>query len=193
MTDPSAAGPSVPGAMDWNEILDKQEKDPGFKPAPADKYRLRVDKAEGIKASTGKDMVKLTCKIIGGPYDTKLVWTNIVFTNDNPNAVRFTLRKLAALGISEEALRANNPSKEQIAAMVQGVEFEGEVIINDQDNNDIKSFRSLLPGGASVPTPSVPSAPTVPPAPTIPTPTIPDAPSAEAPAAPAEGAPKEPF
>ena len=208
---PSIPTPSGDGGMDWNQILDEQEKDPGFKPVPADKYRVRIDKAEAVKAGTGRDMLKLQCKIVGGPYDTKMVFTNIVFAPDNPNAVRFTLRKLKALGLSEELLRSQNPKPAQIATMIQGVEVEAEVTLRPatdeyEEQNDVKTFRSLT-AAAGVPAPppvagaSVPPPPAVPePAaePSIPKPTIPE-PATEAAAEPAaaEGAagdePKEPF
>lgn len=193
--------------MDWNKILDDAEKDPGFKPVPADKYRIRVDKAEAVVAGTGADMIKVQAKIIGGPYDTKVVFTNIVFSPGNPTATKFTLRKLKGLGISEETLRAQNPPPAVIATMIQGAEAEAEVVLKPatdqyEESNDIKAFRSLVGGSAVPAAPTLPSAPSVT---DIPKPTVPNAPSVPAPPpvqasaepAAAEAAagdePKEPF
>jgi len=198
MSDPTL--PSAPGGIDWNKVLDDQEKDPGFKPVPTDKYRVRIDKAEAVKAGTGADMIKVQAKVVGGPYDTKMIFTNIVFTYDNPVAVKFTLRKLKGLGLSEEMLRAQNPSPAQIANMIVGVEAEADVVEKPatteyEASNDIKGFRSLTAGAGVPAPPSVAAAPAPAPAaaPEIPKPTIPDAPSVEAQAAPAAGEAPEPF
>src|SRR5690606_19482313 len=101
--------------MNWDEILKEQESDPGFAPVPDGKYPVRVEKAEATKASTGADMIKTQFVIVGGPHDGKKVFTNIVFSYNNPTAMRFTLRKLKALGVTREYLAANNPSTDQIA------------------------------------------------------------------------------
>lgn len=189
-------------SMNWDDILKQQEQDPGFAPVPESKYPVRVEKAEATKASTGADMIKLQLVIMGGPYDTKKVFTNIVFSKDNPTAMRFTLRKLAALGVTREVLSAQNPSLAQIASMLEGATAEAEVTVREYEGektNDVKSLRKLGETGPGTPSAAgaAPSVPT-PPAPTpdaatppIPTPPAPEAaPSAPVPepeAAPAEG------
>lgn len=172
--------------MNWDEILKEQESDPGFAPVPADKYTIRVEKAEALKASTGADMIKLECNIIGGPYDGKKVWTNIVFTIDNPKAMRFTFRKLAALGVAKETLAAQNPSYPQIAEWLVGSEAIAEVTVREwegEKTNDVKGLKSTTSGaGADAPPIPVPSTESVTPPPP---PVVPDPPAVPEPAAPA--------
>lgn len=154
--------------MDWDKILDEQAKDPGFAPVPAGKYPVRVEKAEAVKASTGNDMINITLVIEGGPYDTKKVFTRIVFALTSSTAMRFTLRKLAALGVTREVIAAQKPSVEQIASMLVGAKVEAEVEVRPATpeydaSNDVKSFRKLgesnvAGAGANVPPIPVPTA-----------------------------------
>lgn len=200
-------------SLDWDKILEEQASDPGFAPVPASKYPVRVDKVEATKASTGNDMLNVQCVIEGGPYDGKKVFTRIVFAKDNPTAMRFTLRKLAALGVTKEVIAAQKPSLVRIAELITGAQAEADVVVKPATeeydaSNDVKSFKRLgepsasgspIPPGATaappappVPTPPVPAppAPPVPAAPPIPTPEAPAPEAAPAPAAPTD---EEPF
>jgi len=199
-------------SLDWDKILEDQASDPGFAPVPASKYPVRVDQVEATKASTGNDMLNLQCVIEGGPYDGKKVFTRIVFAKDNPTAMRFTLRKLAALGVTKEVIAAQKPSLEKIAQLITGARAEADVVVRPATeefdaSNDVKSFKRLgepsaagspVPAGAAAapPAPPIPT-PAAPPAPPIPTPEAPaPAPAAEAPTPPAPPVPstdEEPF
>ncbi len=135
-------------SLDWDKILEDQASDPGFAPVPASKYPVRVDAVDTTPASTGNEMLSLTLVIEGGPYDTKKVFTRIVFAKENPTAMRFTLRKLAALGVTKEVIAAQKPTITKIAELITGVRAEADVVVKpattDFDaSNDVKSFRRL--------------------------------------------------
>lgn len=175
MSDPTASG-----GLNWDDILEEQEgADTEFAAIPATTYTVEIESAEARTAQSGNKMINLTCRVQGGPYDQRIVWTNIVFATDNPTAMKFTLRKLKALGVTKEWLARENPSTETIAAQIEGVVAEAEVTQRtweDELRNDIKSFKALA-------TPSPGSAASEPPAPAAtPTPT-PD-PEPKAPAGP---------
>lgn len=168
--------------MNWDKILKEQEAgDSEYGALPADTYRVRVKEASATKSSNGNPMVKITFSVVGGPYDGRLVFTQIVFS-ENPNAMRFTLRKLNALGITKEILATQNPSLEQIAKMIVLNECNAEVALgtyNDEPSNDVKTLKPIaggavptastgpkLPGGGpSGPKPGVPTVPKPAPAP----------------------------
>lgn len=144
--------------IDWNTVLKEQESEPGFSAVPETSYDMIIDKAEATRASTGAPMIKVQAKIEGGPYDGRIVFTNIVFS-DNATAMKFTLRKLNGLGVSKETLAAHNPSVPQIATMIEGVRFIGEVVkrpYEGEDRNDIKSFKAPA-GGTAAPLPPKPA------------------------------------
>lgn len=178
-------------ALDWDKILEDQANDPGFAPVPASKYPVRVEKVEVTTAkNSGNQMLNLTCVIEGGPYDGKKVFTRIVFATKGENAataMRFTMRKLAALGVTREVIAAQKPSMTRIAELIEGARAEADVEVRPatseyEASNDIKAFRKLgEPNAAGSPVPA--GAAAAPPAPPIPTPT--PAPAPEVPAAPA--------
>lgn len=113
--------------------------------------------------------------------------------------MKFTLRKLRALGVTREYLRTHNPRPAQIAALVKGAEAEADIAISEYEGeatNEIKGFKALNVtglGGVSAPVPSPPvpdpaspprppmtadevPAPPVPATPPVPTPTPAEAP-----------------
>lgn len=143
-------------SMDWDKILADVDEEGGsgdFEVLPKNKYPVIVDECEATTASTGAKMLKLTLKVEGGPYNDRLLWTNIVFSVNNPKAMGFTLRKLSALGISREFIASNNPSLEQLAKMLPGQRAIADVTVKPYegaDTNDVKGFRSVE-GNAAMP------------------------------------------
>jgi hypothetical protein len=152
-------------AMDWNKILDKQAAEGAANIPVEGKYPIIVIESEAIVAGSGNNMIKLRCRVTEGPYKDKDAWTNIVFALDSEVAMKFTLRKLRALGVTREYLRTHNPTTKQIAALLKGAEAEAEIGISEfegEAQNEIKSFKSLHTtglGGVSAPVPPVPSPP----------------------------------
>ena len=77
-------------AINWDEVLEEQEADEAL--LPVGDYDILVEKAEGTQASTGSDMIKMTLKVINGPFAGKVLWTNIVLKTDSTGAMRMALR-----------------------------------------------------------------------------------------------------
>lgn len=185
-------------SIDWGSELDRVEK--ATKPITEGVHSFRIVEAKPATASTGNKMIKLTCKVEGGPDDGKVSYTNIVFTFDNPRAMKMTLRRLASLGINPDTLKAENPSIEQIAGKLMGRKADGTVshrMWNGEVQDDINfGVGSSSPGVAAPPTIDGPGVPS------IPTPSVPDVAPAPAPAAseeappapviPSEGEPEKP-
>lgn len=159
-------------SLNWDKILDEQESvDSEYSALPANSYDVVIDSAEAVKAGSGNQMIKVTCKVQGGPFNGRLLWTNIVFATDNATAMRFTLRKLKALGITQEWLSATNPNTATIAKKLEGILATAEVEIRQyqgEDRNEIKSFKALE--GVAAASKRASSDPTVP---SIPMPDIP--------------------
>lgn len=162
--------------LNWGSILDEQDEsgEGSYGAIPANTYRVTVKDATPKVASTGSKMLNLTLQVQGGPYDNRLVWTNIVFAVDNPTAMKFTLRKLAALGLTREWLAEVNPGVDLIASKLVGAVADANVEVrqwNGEDRNDVKSFTRVTdaaptaPKAATVPTPApAPAAPVAKPA-----------------------------
>lgn len=158
--------------IDWNKELDKVEE--AIKPIAEGEHTFRVLDATATVSSNGNRMIRTTVQVAEPDADAgKTAVTNLVFTFDNPRGMRMTLRRLAATGISQEVLKAENLTIEQIAVRLKGQTVLGKVSHrewNGEMQNDVEFVKS---GGAgpnlpSAPVPTMPSMPTPPPPPPIP-------------------------
>ena len=86
------------GGIDWGQILEDQDDDTRFAALPVGQYPVQVTEAEVTQASAGASMIKVTAKVTEGPYEDRVLWSNLVFAKDNPMAMRMLLLKLAGLG-----------------------------------------------------------------------------------------------
>lgn len=105
-------------SVSWGD-LQKAAGEAGFDPVPAGPYDVIVDSATAKKAGTGKDMITCQFRVQGGPYDGKIIFNQFVLSPENPNALAFFFRHMAAMGLGE-AYFASNPQLERVAADLQG-------------------------------------------------------------------------
>lgn len=131
--------------LDWDAILDDQAANSDdYSALPAGPYTVQVDDATAKVAQSGNAMISVTCRVLGGPYDGRIVWTNIVFATSNATAMKFTLRKLKALGVTRDWIADNNPTTEQIATKIIDKVVDVDIEIRQwdgEDRNEIKTFR----------------------------------------------------
>jgi hypothetical protein len=189
-------------SLNWDEVLgsvDAEEKENpstpnDFEALPEGPYNVVVQEADKQVASTGKDMIKVRVQVTDGPYANRVLFNYIVFSQDNPKAMRMTLERLAAFGVTRETIAASRPSISQIADMLVGRKAIARVGIQKNGDyagrNEIKGFKPLdgqapveapapaqasQPGVPNIPTPQAAPAPQQPaaPAPSIPTPDVP--------------------
>jgi len=157
--------------IDWNKVI--KETDEGTKVIPEGEYNVRVVQAQATKASTGAEMIKTTVRVEDDAYAGRSVVTNLVFTFDNPQAMRMLFRRLSALGVTSEWLAETNASVADIAREINGRSCVAKLNVrkwNGEDRNDVEMFLDGLGGGAGipggVPRPTGPDA-AVPPPPTL--------------------------
>lgn len=168
--------------LNWDDVLgsveaEEKENPPSkgdFEALPAGPYEVVVQEADKMVSSTGKDMIKTRVQVTSGPYANRVLFNYIVFSQDNPKAMRMTLERLAAFGLTREFLATTKPSVPQIAELLVGRKATAVVgIQKDGDyagRNEIKSFRALE--GVAQATPAVaPSKPAG--VPNIPIPEVP--------------------
>lgn len=184
--------------LNWGDMLrDSSAAGQSFEPLPDSIYDLKIIEATAAKTSAGKSMFKITTEVQTGQYARRRIWGNIVVSPENPNALRFFFDNMAALGIPKDWF-SQEPSDEQVASVMQGRTFRGQIgrgTGNYSDKNEIKKY---LPATTAAPTasaaPAAQAAPAPAPAPapaTSPQPQAAPAP-APAPAAPAAPAAPEP-
>lgn len=182
--------------LNWDDVLgsveaeEKENPNTGggdFEALPKGPYQVVVQEADKQVASTGRDMIKVRVQVTEGPYANRVLFSYIVFSQDNPKAMRMTLERLAAFGVTREFIATTKPSVAQIASLLEGRKAVAVVGIQEKGDyagrNEIKSFRPLegveqaaptvtasKPAGVpNIPTPESSPAAT---APVIPTPDV---------------------
>lgn len=165
----------------WDQLVRQAENAGGGDPVPANDYAITIASAEAKSSSTGKPMIKLKAKIVGGPHDGRVLWTQLTLSVDNDNAVAIFFRQMAALGLGKEYF-AQQPSFENVAQALVGRSAIFEVGIKTWQNQPRNEVSNIKPAGA---VPGIaPQAPVAPAPPATPVPPVPAAPVAEAPAVP---------
>lgn len=85
------------------ETFDPNAVEPrdSFEPLPAGTYAVEVTESDVVATKSGSgEMVKLTHKVVEGPYEGRLIWTNINYMNQNPTAQRIGQQQLAELQLA---------------------------------------------------------------------------------------------
>jgi hypothetical protein len=187
--------------IDWNKELDKVDE--ATRPIAEGEHTFKIIDAQATVSSTGNRMIRTTVKVEEPDPDAgKTAIVNLVFTFDNPRGMKMTIRRLKNIGVSEESLKAENLTIEQIADRIKGQVAQGKVAHrewNGEMQNDVDFVKSGVSGVPSSPlptttaTPSSPTTPPAPPTPPSPTPTPTLDPTPPSPQLPLDGDPDEPF
>ncbi len=85
--------------VSWRDL--RKTAEDATKPLADGWYECVVEKAEATTASTGSPMIKTTLQVTSGTHAGRKLWTQFVFSPDNPNALIFFFRNMAALGLGE--------------------------------------------------------------------------------------------
>lgn len=99
--------------FDWNTLMANASAD--FEPLPPNDYDVQVTSAERTQTQNGKLMFKVKFNVLAGPYANRKIFNNFVVSPENPNAMAFFFRHMAALGLNSDYFKAN-PTPEQVAS-----------------------------------------------------------------------------
>lgn len=105
-----------------------------FEALPEGQYLSKIVSAELTKASTGKDMIKVTWEVVDGEYEGRKLFDNIVIT---PGA-EFKMKQYAVLAGIESGAAIDTQDfidAEGLVTIIQK-EFEGEI------RNNIKKVQA---------------------------------------------------
>jgi len=172
--------------LNWGELMREAKASGGvssYEPLPDGDYELKVLESVIKTTKNGKLMFSTKNEVQGGAHARRLVWDNLVVSNENPDAMGIFFRKMGSLGLGQ-AFFDQEPSEEQIASAMVGRTFRGTLGTKDYQGKKSNEIRNYMPAGLALgsPAPAVASAPAPAPAPAAaPAP----APKAAAPAAPA--------
>lgn len=108
----------------WDDII--AEAGDGFNLPPEDTYDFVITETEAKVSSAGNPMIVTKAKIANGPHQGKAIKQFYVIRTVK-NATSF-MRHMQAMGITIEVLREHKPSLDQIAKVMVGKQFEGDVV-----------------------------------------------------------------
>jgi hypothetical protein len=196
--------------IDFGKAI-QDAKGASFEALPIGDYDVEVAKSEAVVSTNGKPMVKVTMRVLSGPYEKRPIINNFVLSLENAQATAIFFRHMKAFGLTEDwfASLGQVQSLEPVASAllnrrarlsVGHREWQGEM------RNEVKGVKPYtgapgaplpgpsgptggLPGHLNVPGPVAP--PVAPPAPQ-PAPVAPPAPAAVIPPTPVADAPPVP-
>lgn len=159
-------------SLSWDDLVKDAGDIASFEPLPEGDYDFEVKEAKATTTKTGKKMYSTTNKVVGGAYNNRQVWDNLVISPDNPNALSMFFGKMAALGLTVDYFKSTKPSDEQVCAALRGRRFRAKVgqrTYNGEKRNEISKYFSApaaaIPGVAvtgAVPPPPPAAAPPAP-------------------------------
>jgi hypothetical protein len=94
-----------------------QTADVSWEVLPSGEYLGKVVEVGTTPSAGGKRMWTIKFEVAEGPKAGAKVWNRITLSPENPNALAFFFKDMAALGITMEVLQ-HDPSDEQIAQMM---------------------------------------------------------------------------
>jgi hypothetical protein len=117
-----------------------------LEPVPPGRYDMQVEDSELVEAKSGRGhILKLTHKIVSGPYENRKLWSQHNFRHENAMAQQIGLREIANLC---RAIGHEGPLQDSLD--LHGIPFVGRVTVEKQGDyeprNVIKAF--LPPNGA---------------------------------------------
>lgn len=173
-------------SVNWNDLV--RDAGTSLEPIPDGDYDFIVKDSKFKPSKDGKRMWEIKCAVENGPQVNRLVWDNLVVSPENPNALGFFFRKMAALGLNAEFFKTN-PSDSQIEQALRGRRFRGTVGHRSWQGIARNTLNAYFPAAGMAPgnvPPAAAPAPAPAPAPAAPAPApAPAAAPAPAPAAPA--------
>lgn len=129
-------------------------KEAKFTVIPASDYPVVIRDASATKASTGKDMIKFSAKVLVGPHKGAGLLGQQVLTTDNPVALAMFFKTMEALGIDEATILGlppaadGGPNMAALAALMKGKTAVATVSVgqwNDEDRNYVDKLKKPGP------------------------------------------------
>jgi hypothetical protein len=148
-------------SINWDDLVkDAGSAASSFDPLPESDYDLEVIEAKPkMTKDNTKKMYEVKSKVIGGEHNGRFIWDNITLTTDNPNALGFFFRKMAAMGLDANYFASQKPSDEQICGTLRGRRFRAKIGTRQWQGNTKNEIKQYFSATASALPPSVTSAP----------------------------------
>jgi len=138
----------------------KEAKGASMEALPIGDYDVEVAKSEATTSSNGKPMIKVTMKVVAGPYERRSVLNQFVMSQDNPVALSIFFRHMKAFGLTEDWFMAlgSQGSLEPVANALIGRRARltlGHRDWQGETRNEVKAVKPYT--GAPGPAPTGPA------------------------------------
>lgn len=147
--------------IDFGKAI-QDAKGASFEALPIGDYDVEVAKSEAVTSSNGKPMIKVTMRVISGPYEKRPIINNFVLSLDNAQATAIFFRHMKAFGLTEDwfASLGQAQSLEPVASALLNRRARlsiGHREWNGEMRNEVKSVKPFTGApGAPLPSPSGP-------------------------------------
>ena len=132
-------------SLNWGDLIKEAGEVQSYEALPDGTYDMSIIEATATTSQSGKAMFKVTAEVVGGPFNKRRVWDNLVVSMDNSTALGIFFSKMAALGLNKEFFSAQ-PSNAQIESAMMGRRFRAKVgsrVWQGAKKNEIKSYFPL--------------------------------------------------
>lgn len=140
--------------VNFKELYDEQDDSASaFELLPVGPYLVEVLETEATQTANGKAMIKVTLKIVEGPYANRRLWTNFVVSPENKVALAIFFRQMAALGLDRNYM-LTDPTEAQVAQALLGRRAIADVVMRKyqgEDRNDVKNIRKPTTPASGLP------------------------------------------
>lgn len=121
-----------------------------FEPLPADAYRVKVESCEDKKTQTGKDQTSIKLVVAEGEFEGRVLFDNLVWTNNNGEQNKVSLGRLRAYTIAihgEEAGAGANIDTESLVGGVCQVVVQMKTRVRKDTNETVteNNITKVLP------------------------------------------------
>lgn len=178
-------------SYDWDDLL-KIADEAGYTLLPPGEYDVMVASAEAKSTNNGKDAIVVFFQVLSGPCAGRKIRNQFTISPENPNAVGFFFRHMAALGLPREYF-TQKPSLQHIAQALLNRQAHIKVTHREWNGQTRDNVAEITPIGTTPQAPAQQPGPAFAgPAAPQPAPVPPAAPAAPAAPAPAPQAPPTP-
>lgn len=130
--------------------LQKMAEESGIgQPIPAGRYTVKAVEATAEKTKAGdKDKITVKFSVLDGPHANRKVFNQYVISPDNPNAIAFFFKHMAAFGLTGDFF-ASEPSMSQVAGAIKDKVVDVDVIIDNYGGEDRNKVKNTYPSSTS--------------------------------------------
>lgn len=119
------------------------EPNTGFDALPVGRYALLIDSTEMCQTKAGDGhYLKITFKVVEGPYVNRLIWLNLNLDNPNPKVVEIAQRELSGICRAVGLMQIDDSEE------LHGHVLSGQVTIQKgtggySDTNKVSGFKPI--------------------------------------------------